>query len=154
MTSRSAKIRLQFLSYSLGQAMSVLHSSSVVGLTECMHRTAETDTSIPCEFSLMHLRVRVIMPPSQDREHWKRDRLMLVWKRNPTIILTIVSEHQKNGSTRNIATLFNTLAGQAVLATQLIRGLTTLFIYPFIHKKTPFVSMLMISIVHLLDNWF
>lgn len=61
-------------SFSLGQVISVLQSSSVVGLTACAHRTDETDTSIPCAFSLMHLRARVILPPSHDREHWKRDK--------------------------------------------------------------------------------
>ena len=64
--------------YSLGQAMSVLHFSTVVGLTACAHRTAERDTSIPCAFSLMHFRVRVVLPPSQDREHCKRDRMIVV----------------------------------------------------------------------------
>ena len=63
--------------------MSVLHSSSVVGLTVCVHRTAETDTNIPCAFSLMQFRVRVIKPPSQDREHCKRDE-----KRDPAKIPT------------------------------------------------------------------
>ena len=83
--------------------MSVLQSSSVVGLTACAHWADETDTSIPCAFSLMHLRVRVILPPSHEREHWKRDKKTQVWKGNTVWILpTSNSQHQQHGVTRSI----------------------------------------------------
>ena len=84
--------------YLRGQVMSVLHSSIVFGLTACTHWRSETDTSIPCAFSFIHFKVRVLFPPSHDREHWKQDKIEIVKNRagkileNHVIIFLLVKE--------------------------------------------------------------